>query len=672
MPKGFLVKRQKSRLPAPSQSWSGDFADDDDDGKTGWNDGDYERSGEHLDAQRSALGRPTGQTPSLDDRLSDSERSSTSTVSEPDICASAPSPPGAALHYALPDSIGSVFSREAIRRQYMTNSGDWKLGGGVPGDKCPVESPALHPNDLRLNVYDLLRQAKALGLTTNAGPNVLTRFPLQLFPVTLNGSPFCMNAFNQLALSYALNAGQGRHLSSSSSSSSYGAIVEQKEPLRLSSAPTNIVSVNQPPAELNRDSSMEKSPKVSNQPRKRKAGEAGGRAGPVQKASKKTKASRHINFDDSKISPVSGTFIRDVKLEDEAPIGAGTGGGGAGGVIRICSGDIDSSINYVEATPEARAEMEKIENKIGDYICQLCKEHYADAFQLAQHKCSRIVHVEYRCSECDKVFNCPANLASHRRWHKPNGTTSTGAGAGAVAGTDTASSKTNNNNNNNNGIPKSNVKIITPPINNNNASPPTVGCGPVTAAAAAAAAAAVVAAAETRRRLLDVAVSGSSLRNLSSMTYAHDFRLESDDELPEREGGGGGGEGGGAGRGGGLAMPGGGLPSSAVAGEGVAIDDGRCFDCQICGMRFTSAALLQGHARTAHTGAAVKPDGGGVSGGFECYYCVKSFPTETDRTRHILMIHTPGLGQMVAAGGIRYKTPLVVEPVQHQFTKVLP
>lgn len=119
---------------------------------------------------------------------------------------------------------------------------------------------------------------------------------------------------------------------------------------------------------------------------------------------KKAKATRKLNFDDDTSSPVSGTIIRELD---------------PGETLVVRKGDIDPAFNVVEITEEAKAELAKIENHIGDYVCRLCRELYEDAFGLAQHRCSRIVHVEYRCPECDKVFNCPANLASHRRWHKP-------------------------------------------------------------------------------------------------------------------------------------------------------------------------------------------------------------------------------------------------------------
>lgn len=110
---------------------------------------------------------------------------------------------------------------------------------------------------------------------------------------------------------------------------------------------------------------------------------------------RKSKAIRKLKFDEFTSSPVSGTIIRSLDEINENDVRCG---------------DIDPEYNLVEVTDEAKAELAQIPNVIGGYMCKLCKIEFEDAFGLARHRCNCIVLLEYRCPECGKKFNCPANL----------------------------------------------------------------------------------------------------------------------------------------------------------------------------------------------------------------------------------------------------------------------
>lgn len=85
-------------------------------------------------------------------------------------------------------------------------------------------------------------------------------------------------------------------------------------------------------------------------------------------------------------SPISGTYI----IKDWKNNGTKTGFS----KNEVTLNSIAAS--FVEITPQARAKLEKIPNRIGPFECKLCKVVYKDAFELAMHNCPRVVHIEYK------------------------------------------------------------------------------------------------------------------------------------------------------------------------------------------------------------------------------------------------------------------------------------
>uniref|UniRef100_A0A5K4FGD3 C2H2-type domain-containing protein n=1 Tax=Schistosoma mansoni TaxID=6183 RepID=A0A5K4FGD3_SCHMA len=87
--------------------------------------------------------------------------------------------------------------------------------------------------------------------------------------------------------------------------------------------------------------------------------------------------------------------------------------------LSVDSIDIKTNIPKHLTVQKILKRLAKLPNNLGPYICRLCNQYFENALKLANHRCPLILHTDYRCPECDKVFSCPANLASHRRWHKP-------------------------------------------------------------------------------------------------------------------------------------------------------------------------------------------------------------------------------------------------------------
>ncbi|XP_025023990.1 insulinoma-associated protein 2 [Python bivittatus] len=71
----------------------------------------------------------------------------------------------------------------------------------------------------------------------------------------------------------------------------------------------------------------------------------------------------------------------------------------------------------IKAASEAGSEGIRVARPtlLGEFVCQLCKEPYADPLALAQHRCSRIL---FLCPYCHKSFRRQAYLRKHLGTHQ--------------------------------------------------------------------------------------------------------------------------------------------------------------------------------------------------------------------------------------------------------------
>uniref|UniRef100_A0AC35FA95 C2H2-type domain-containing protein n=1 Tax=Panagrolaimus sp. PS1159 TaxID=55785 RepID=A0AC35FA95_9BILA len=76
--------------------------------------------------------------------------------------------------------------------------------------------------------------------------------------------------------------------------------------------------------------------------------------------------------------------------------------------------ELDETASFVVVSEETRRKLAEIPDVIKSTNCALCKVKFDDVIHLARHKCPRIVHEEYKCSECEKVSQSFTIITSFR------------------------------------------------------------------------------------------------------------------------------------------------------------------------------------------------------------------------------------------------------------------